>query len=509
MPETSPVLLPYQQAWVADLAPFKIMEKGRRTGVTFAEAADDVLIAAADRAAGGQNVYYLGTDKEMTEEYIDACALWAKAFNRAASIVEESLWDEDDEDRHIRTYTIRFPSDCRIVALAARPRKLRGRQGILIGDEAAFMDDLPGLLKSAMAFLIWGGKVRLISTHDGTDNPFNELLEEVRSGQRRGSIHRITFRDAVAQGLYQRICQTKGRLWTADAEAAWVQETYDYYGEDAEEELDVIPRGGGDDQFLPVVVIENCMQPGDVLRWHCTDAYAVQAEPDRQTVCQHWIDAELAPRVANLPPQCSHFLGEDFGRTIDLTVLAPVTLTPTLTRHVPFVVELRNVPFQQQQQVLFWLLDYLPNFTNAQLDARGNGSHLAELAWQRYGADHIGQVMLSDAWYREHMPGFRKAFEGQQILIPRHADLRKDLTALRRLGGVYKLSDRSRQKGSDGKPRHADAAIALALAWAASQQTAWSADWQAAPSRRSRSAEDDDEDDEDDERPRLRRAGGW
>ena len=158
------VLLPYQQRWVADASPFKVAEKGRRTGLTWAEAADDVLIAAAARNAGGQNVYYIGQDKDMTEEYIDACAMWAREFNQAAGSVEQGIWDEDGDDernKNILTFSIRFPkSRHRITALASRPRKLRGRQGVLVGDEAAFQDDLDALIKAAMAFLIWGGKVR-------------------------------------------------------------------------------------------------------------------------------------------------------------------------------------------------------------------------------------------------------------------------------------------------------------------------------------------------------------
>ena len=147
------VLLPYQQRWIADPSPFKVAEKGRRTGLTWAEASDDVLIAAADKAAGGQNVYYIGQDKDMTEEYIDACAMWAREFNQAAAAVESGLWDDADDEgnsKSILTYTIRFPkSRHRITALASRPKKLRGRQGVLVGDEAAFQDDLDGLIKAA------------------------------------------------------------------------------------------------------------------------------------------------------------------------------------------------------------------------------------------------------------------------------------------------------------------------------------------------------------------------
>lgn len=37
-------LMPYQQRWIADPANLKLMEKGRRTGITWAEASDNVLI---------------------------------------------------------------------------------------------------------------------------------------------------------------------------------------------------------------------------------------------------------------------------------------------------------------------------------------------------------------------------------------------------------------------------------------------------------------------------------
>src|SRR3569832_2632496 len=78
-----PVLLPYQQAWVGDDAQLKIAEKSRRIGLTWAEASDDVLIAAG---AGGSNCFYIGPMQDMALEYIEACSMWAKAFNQAAGV---------------------------------------------------------------------------------------------------------------------------------------------------------------------------------------------------------------------------------------------------------------------------------------------------------------------------------------------------------------------------------------------------------------------------------------
>ena len=206
------VLMAYQQRWVADTAPLKVMEKSRRTGITWGEAADNVLTAAASRTAGGQNVYYIAYNQDMTIEYIQACAMWARAFNHAASEIEEGFWEDDDADKNIKTFTIRFPaSGFRIVALTSRPSNLRGRQGTIVIDEAAFHDQLDELLKAALAMLIWGGRVRVISTHNGVENPFNELVEDIRAGKRKGTVHRITFKEAVADGLYRRVCLRLGK----------------------------------------------------------------------------------------------------------------------------------------------------------------------------------------------------------------------------------------------------------------------------------------------------------
>ena len=45
-------LLIYQQEWIADDSPLKIAEKSRRIGLTWAEAADNVLIASAEGRFG-------------------------------------------------------------------------------------------------------------------------------------------------------------------------------------------------------------------------------------------------------------------------------------------------------------------------------------------------------------------------------------------------------------------------------------------------------------------------
>src|SRR5258707_13357907 len=131
----------------------------------------------------------------MALEFIEAAARWARRFNRAAEAVEEIVLDDERTD--ILAYRIRFASGHKIVALSSRPSNLRGKSGCAVIDEAAFHEDLPGLLKAALAFTVWGGMVRVISTHNGADSAFNELVNEIRAGRVPYSLHCKTFDEAL------------------------------------------------------------------------------------------------------------------------------------------------------------------------------------------------------------------------------------------------------------------------------------------------------------------------
>ncbi|MDT9702019.1 terminase large subunit domain-containing protein, partial [Streptomyces sp. P17] len=177
------VLLPYQAHTVRLLESagtnVLVVEKSRRVGLTWALAAYAVLRAARERKAGGMDAMYISYSQEMTREFVDACGMWARSFNSAAAEAEEFLFpdpDDHDGDRAIQAFRIRFASGFEILALSSAPRSLRGKQGVVIIDEAAFVESLPELLKAALAFLMWGGQVVVCSTHDGADNPFNELI---------------------------------------------------------------------------------------------------------------------------------------------------------------------------------------------------------------------------------------------------------------------------------------------------------------------------------------------
>jgi phage FluMu gp28-like protein len=452
------ILLQYQRQWIADRAAVKVYEKSRRIGITWAESADAALDAGT---RSGSDWWYIGYNKEMALEFVQAAAGWAGRFNHAVRRTEEIM--VADQDKDILAYRVRFASGHKIVGLSSRPSNLRGKQGVAIIDEAAFHDDLSGLLKAALALTMWGGRIHVISTHSGAANPFNQLVADIRASRKPYSLHRTTLDDALVQGLYRAICRGNGMQWSATGESAWRAEVIAQYGSEAEEELFCVPSLSSG-VFLPSTLVESRMKDGiPVLRWHCPAGAVERGNAALVSDAEDWIRSELAPALARLDPELMSCFGEDFGRSGDLTVIWPLQVAPNLVRRTPFILELRDVPFKQQAQVLFYIVDHLPRFIGGAMDARGNGQYLAEEATLRYGA-RIDQVMLSMEWYRENMPRYKAAFEDGKIELPRDADVLADHRLLRMQQGVARLSER-RTRGDDGEQRHGDSAIAGALAY--------------------------------------------
>lgn len=457
---TPHVLLPYQQRWIADPAPVRVCQKSRRIGLSWGAASEAALVAGAEH---GMDVWYTGYNKDMSQEFIRDVGDWAIAFNLVAGEMEEVLIE--DEDKDIIAFRVTFASGFRVTALSSRPSNFRGKQGFIIIDEASFHHDLAELIKAAMAMLIWGGKVCIISTHDGVDNPFNTLVQDILAGKVPYSLHTITLDDALKDGLYRRICLKLGREWTPEAEAAWRQELIDFYGSGADEELFCIPKQSGG-AFLPRALVESRMrEDAPVLRLKLPDEFAQLGDVVRFEQVQSWLDQYVLPLLTALKPSLKSFFGQDFGRTGDLSVLVPLVEDVGLKRRVPFMIEERNVPFKQQEQILFYVVDRLPRFMSGALDARGNGQYLAEVAAQRYGFTRIDQVMLTPEWYRENMARYKAALEDEHLVLPKDGDVLDDHRAIQVVNGIPKVPDTGRTKGSDGGQRHGDSAIACVLSW--------------------------------------------
>lgn len=496
------VLMKHQREWLEDDSDLKIAEKGRRTGITFSEALDDTLIAAAKRSAGGDNVFYIGDTKDKGREFIGYVAHFAKVVAKELVEVEEFLFEDKRDDgtsKFISAFRVKFASGFRVEALSSRPENIRGLQGVVVIDEAAFHENVDAVLDAVMALLIWGGKIRVISSHNGVLNRFNELIREARAGKNSFKVHFIPFSEAVKNGLFKRVCLMRGKTWSTEAEKEWEAGIRSAYGTRVaamRQELDAIPSDAEGAALSRVVIEQASERSIPVIRYHLPDSFKEAPPAVREGLVREWLERTIGPILDGLNQHRRHDFGFDFARTGDASGLIINELGLDLIRRGKLVLELRNVPFETQRQILFFIIARLPRFGHGALDATGNGAYLAEVCRQKFG-ERISEVKLSQQWYRENGTPYIEAFGDSSLRVAADDDVVRDHQALQYVAGVVKVPDDFRYKGADGLDRHGDTAIAGMLAWYASRQGAVEYGYTPVVQRRSDSwslpPEDDDE----------------
>jgi phage FluMu gp28-like protein len=456
------IFLPYQVRWYSDRARLRVVEKSRRAGLTWCEGSRQVMKAASAKSAGGWDCYYVSTSYMLGREYIEMCGEWAQALNMAATHFGTRMLR--DGARDILTHEIRFTSGYSCFAVTSNPAAFRGRGGSVCIDEAAHHPNLAELLKAAGAVGDWGGDLSVISTHNGATNPFNELVEEIRAKKRLGSLHRVTLDDALAEGLFKRQCEIRGEPWSPELERIWRDEKFASWG--AEEEYGVIPSATGG-VYIRRDLIETCSTTVPAVRLELPAEHMHRPQGERDAFIKNWIASEVRPLLGLIPGDRRTTLGVDFARSAngDLTVMAPLVELPDLVKRCPWWIELRGVPYDEQWEILRTIVDSIPRFDGGVIDGSGNGGWLGEKAVTHYSDALFTALQLSEIWYAENLPRFRRAFEEMQIIVPRDDGVRDDLLLFRvNKNGVPHLPHQHTRDTRTRKPRHGDSAIALLLA---------------------------------------------
>lgn len=487
-PLASGVLMAHQVQWIRmqqdlDIA---VCEKGRRTGITFAQALTDTITAATAKDAGGDNIWYMADTREKGLEFIGYVGKFAPIVARGqATRIEQHIFHDqlpDGSSRQIQAFRVRFASGFRVTALSSRPENIHGLQGLVDLDEAALHKDVASVLESATALLIWGGRIRVWSSHRGKKNPFHALVQDVRAGRygKRAAAIRITFDDAVGNGLYERVCASRGTVATPEGKRDWYTGIRSAYGPRKaamREELDVIPRDG-EGSAIPSVWLERAMpQVRPVLRIVFDDEFPRRPEREREVWCASWIATQLMPvlKAAQRGFEGRWAIGMDFARHRHFSVIKPARITQELRRDVPFVIELNNAPTRQQEQILWALLDAMTGWTFAG-DASGPGQTLMEYTGDRYGravlnkdtgnysGGPVHEVTLSRPWYGLWMSKYIGLFEDGFITLPRDASIEDDHRAIEYVDGIPMVPRLERKDLKDADlVRHGDSAIAGAM----------------------------------------------
>ncbi|WP_246019803.1 hypothetical protein [Limnobaculum zhutongyuii] len=209
---------------------------------------------------------------------------------------------------------------------------------------------------------MWGAKVRVISTHNSDEHPFNSIIKDIRAGRRKGNIHTITLDDACAEGLYKRICQVLGRVWSQEVEDEWKADLLAscMSEEDALEEYYCVPKHGSG-AYIPRVLIDRAANNTlPVVRFTMPAGNMTWTEEERTKTALAFCTEQLLPILKKLNPDTRHSVGQDFARSGDLSDIGVGSIEDDTRRIMRLTVELRDVPYNQQRQILFFIIDNTP-----------------------------------------------------------------------------------------------------------------------------------------------------
>jgi phage FluMu gp28-like protein len=449
VPARGSILLPYQAKWTRDESRLKIAEKARQIGWTWATAGG--LVMRKGRKGADCDAWVASRDELQAQLFLEDCTRFADVYSLAWKASETGLIVPKGATDHV----LRFSNGRRIHSLSSNPDAQAGKRGDRILDEFALHEDPRKLYGIALPGITWGGSVEIFSTHRGTRNFFNELLNEIKhQGNPKGfSLHRVTLQDALEQGFLYKL---QSKLPEGDARQGMDEAAY----------FDFVRRGCADEESFQE---EFCCQPCDdnaaFLSYDLIASCEYRAEEDWEMDFSR--DGSPSRRGGRLSQadQPSLYIGVDVGRDHDLTVIWVVEKLGDVyfTRAVDC---LDRESFDAQEGTLYaWLRNAAVK--RCCIDRTGIGRQFVERAMQKFGTYRVEGVHFSGPVKEELAYPVRAAFEDRTIRIPNEKAIRADLRSIRKettASGNIRFTGERTQNG------HADRFWALALALHAAKE---------------------------------------
>ncbi len=479
----SPIInfLPYQRAWIADQARFKIGMFTRRGGKTFGscgEIVDDCIKAEMDRRKVRWTILSRSefTAKEALEDALKPMTRAYYAVLKGLSNRGQPQFVEDEfhvpahqrevrqgdqfhmvdvPEARYRTQEVHFPGGSRVVALSASPDAARGFGGNLLLDEFAFHADSRRIWGSAFPVAARGGhKIRVISTPNGKGNKFYELMA---SDDGSWSKHHVDIYEAVRQGLDVNIDELRAGMADQDA---WAQEFE--------------------------------------LAW--LDEAAAWLDYDLISACEANSAGDPSLYMGGM---C--FVGVDIAARNDLFVIVVAELVGEVLVVREIIVR-KRISFAEQDRLLD---DVMRRYrvVRVAMDQTGMGEKPVEDARRRHGSERVQGVLFSAASKLDLATTLKESMQDRKTRIPAGDPvLRADLHSVKSQVGLTGIRRLVADRDGNG---HADRFWALALAVKAADLGPESFGYQGVPGTRSRFALRDRDDDDDDDAVRGGRRGAW
>jgi len=427
------LMLPYQERWVRDNSRLKIIEKARQIGMSWGTSYRQVRQTALDKTR--YDCWVSSRDDIQAMLFLQDCIKFAGLLNTACKDLGGNIF-RDEKGKPYTSHDMSFANGRQIHSMSSNPDAQAGKRGTRVLDEFALHPDPRKLYAIAYPGITWGGQMEIISTHRGSANFFNQLIQDAKGRNKRGfSLHRVTLQDALDQGFLYKL-QTKLSEGSAENPILDMAEA---------EYFDFIRSGCPDEEtFQQEYMCEPQDDSSAFLSYELVDGCSYPAAEEWETP---------------LASAAQLYVGVDIGRDHDLTVIWVCEKVGGVyfTRRV---IELQNKRFAVQEAELYPLLA-LPNMQRCCIDATGIGRQLAERARERFGYK-VEEVQFTAPLKEQLAYPLRAAMEERNVRLPRDnpaimADLRaikKETTAA---GNIRFAADR-------GKNGHADRFWALALA---------------------------------------------
>lgn len=450
IPARDMFMLPYQERWVSDPAILTLMEKSRRIGISYGTAYKVVRRHSLNTCR--VDTWVSSRDETTARLFVSDCKLFTRRMKIATDDMGMQLIEKES------VYSIKFANSTEVNSVASNPDVFAGKGGNVVLDEFALRADPRGVYAIASPTIDWGGSLSIVSTHRGSGNYFNKLIQEIKDkGNPKGfSLHRVTLQDALDQGFLWKL-QTKlpdhdPRLQMTEADYFTYQKSRAADQESFLQEYCCIPADDAS-AFLSYDLIATCELRGP-------DAMTIETEETidyaRRKGTIRYLRSYPYKDLVDLP--CQMYLGVDVGRTKDLTCLWLAGKFAGVLMPLA-IVEMQNVEWERQEKEIYALLG-LPRMHRGCFDKTGLGSQIGERAQKKFGERRVELIQFSTAVKESLAFPLRSGFEDRSVRVPDDALVTSDLRAIKKetttAGNIRFGADRS-ENG------HADRFWALAL----------------------------------------------
>jgi len=439
IPPGNTILLPYQVKWVSDTSRLKIAEKSRQIGWTWATAC--ALVRRKSQKAATCDAWISSRDQLQAQLFVEDCKTFADFFSLAAEVFSVDLLSPKGATDHV----LRFSNGRRIHSLSSNPDAHAGKRGDRILDEFALHEDPRKLFSIALPGISWAGSLEIFSTHRGTQNYFNELINEIKhKGNPKGfSLHSVSLQAALEQGLLHKM-QAK----LPDGDPRLEMDEADFFNS--------IRSSCADEESFQE---EFCCQPSD-------DASAFLSYDLIQSCEFNPSDSwELAFNRKSEFVNRNFYVGVDIGRDHDLTVIWIIEKSGDV-RFTRDIIVLDRQTFEAQEAALYEILQNTA-VKRCCIDQTGMGRQFVERAQRKFGKYRVEGLHFTAALKEELAYPVRAAFEDRTVRIPFEKEIRADLRSVRK---ECTASGNIRFTGERTAHGHADRFWALALALHAAKQ---------------------------------------